>query len=162
MSRLSSVDILHTVATSYSPSQRHTMQVFWDGMKIVCFHSDGTITPLTAREKCSIQASRITTKLHETSHGASHDISVDGVRWTYRLELVLRWTNESSTSLRQADNRHCLKRGLITGQWRLNCCYWFRSRMMHGARLHWACVSRQRANTACELHQTCFHPHAFF
>lgn len=119
MSRLSSNAILHIVASS------HTVQVFWAGMKIECFHSDGTITPLTAREKCSIQASRITKKLHETSHGASHDILVDRVRWTYRLELVLRWTDESPTSLHQADNRHCLKRSIMTVSWRLNCCYCF-------------------------------------
>lgn len=123
------------------PSQRHTMQVFWAGMKIECFHSDGTITPLTAREKCSIQASRITRKLHETSYGASHDIFVDGVR----LEPVLPWTNESLTSLHQADICHCLKRSVITVQWQLNCCYCFLSRMMHRSPFDWACVSRQRA-----------------
>lgn len=107
------------------PSQSHTVQVFWAGMKIECFHCDGTITPLTAREKCSIQASRITKKLHETSHRASHDILVDRMRRTYRLELVLRWTDESPTSLHQADNRHCLKRSIMTVSWRLNCCYCF-------------------------------------
>lgn len=117
-------------------------------MKIECFHSDGTITPLTAREKCSIQASRITTKLHETSHEASHDILVDRARWTYRLELVLRWNDESPTSLHQADNRHRLKLSIMTVPWQLNCCYCFFSTKMGAQSSLWTgCACQDKEHT---------------
>lgn len=48
--------------------RKDTLQVFRDGMKIECFQTDGTITPLTTREK---NASRITVKLHKMTSTAT-------------------------------------------------------------------------------------------
>lgn len=82
------VDTLPIVRTS-DALRKDTLQVFEDGMKIECFQTDGTITPLTTREKCSVQPSRITTKLHEMTYRASRSSSVDRTRWTCRFRPVL-------------------------------------------------------------------------